>query len=207
MALFESMRRMIGVLRSPKRNGIAAIVGDSIKVRREVRFLLLRASVFCVLAMIIIVVSAFSIRRGAVGVEERRELERQIYSRFESMARLSHSVVEGRAALQKIQAVFPHDDNLLPFLNVIDAVAKKTGNKSTFRFDQGTSMPASGMEPYRFISYVITLQGDAQTFLRYLEAFQQIPYVVVLDNVTMQGGSGIEKAGSMLQLKGRLYVQ
>lgn len=207
MQPFLSLRRSIQLLRSPERSTIAVIVGDPLKVRREVHFLLIRAAVFTALAGVVIGVSAFSIQRGVVGIEGRQLLQEQLYARFESMARLSHNVNEGREARDTVQALFPKDDNLLPFLNAVDGLARATGNKSAFRFEQSAALPAPNMEPYRFVTYMITLSGDAQTFLRYLEGFAALPYLVVPDAIVMQGGSGILREGSVLQLKGRLYVQ
>lgn len=207
MSFFSSLHRTLQLLRFPERNIIAAIVDDSLKVQREVRFLLFRLAVFLGIVIALIAASIFSIRRGVVRIEEDRALQRQLYSKFESMARLSHDVTEGRAALETIQSLFPKDDNLLPFLHALNVLAKQTDNKATFRFDQGVPATAPDMPPYRFITYTIILEGDARTFLRYLSAFHALPYLVVLDAFSMTGDHGISEAQSILQMKGKLYVQ
>jgi Tfp pilus assembly protein PilO len=206
MSVILALRRAAILLRSPKRNTIAAIVDDPSKVQREVRFLFLRAVVFLTIALIVIVLAVFSIRRGVVRIEEQRALQNSLYDRFESMAALSHDVTEGRAALAAIQTLFPKDDNLLPFLRSLETLAKETDNKSSFRFE-GTPTDALDKPPYRVVGYTIRLEGSLETFLRYLSAFHQLPYLVVLDGVDLQGGSGIDSAPSSMQLKGRLYAR
>lgn len=206
MAFSFSLRRIVKLLRSPERDIIATIVDDPLKVEREVRFLFLRLAVFLVIVIVVVVASVFSVRRGVAGLEEKRALQRDLYSRFESMAALSHDVTEGRAALEKIQSLFPKDDNLLPFLKTLEALAKETGNRGSFHFE-GTPTAVPDMSPYRFVGYTITLEGEARTFLRYLNAFNELPYLVVLDAMSLQAGGGINEAGSAMQLKGKLYVQ
>lgn len=205
MSLFSSFRRTVKLLRSPERDIIASIVDDPLKVQREVRFLLLRLLVFVALALTIIISSILFIRRGVAGIDEHRLLQQELYNRFESMARLSHDVGEGRAALEKIRTLFPKDDNLLPFLKALEALAKETGNRAQFRFD-GIPVEAPGMSPYRFVGYTITLEGDSHSFLRYLASFSSLPYLVVLESITMQGEASIH-THSVLYIKGKLYVQ
>ena len=205
MSFLLSIRRTLQLLSSPERNIIATIVDDPLKVRKEVRFLLLRLAVFMAIVVVVISASIFSIRRGVMGISERRILQQGLYARFESMARLSHDVTEGRTALEKIQGLFPKDDNLLPFLKALEALAKETGNTASFRFE-GVPTAVPDMAPYRTIGYVITLAGDARTFLQYLSAFHDLPYLVVLDGMMMTGDHGLQEK-NILQVKGRLYVQ
>lgn len=207
MAFLSSFRRKLQLLRSPERNIIAAIVDDPLKVQREVRFLLLRLVVFLVIAIALITTSIMSIRHGVARIEESRALQSQLYRKFESMARLSHDVTEGRSALENIQSLFPKDDNLLPFLKALEALAKQTGNKATFRFNEGIPTAVPDMPPYRFITYTITLEGDTRSFLRYLSAFDALPYLVVLDGFTITGDHGLSEPKAMVQIKGKLYVQ
>lgn len=205
MAFSFSLHRALQLLRSPERDIVAVIVHDPLKVQREIRFLFLRLAIFFIIAISMIVASVFSIRRGVARLEESRAAQRQLYSKFESMARLSHDVREGRAALENIQTLFPKDDNLLPFLEALDALATATGNRTQFSFE-GAPLLASDIPPYRFVTYTITLEGDSHSFLRYLAAFPALPYLVVLDSMTLQGESSIHER-SVMHLKGKLYVQ
>lgn len=206
MPFFSSLRHKLQLLRSPERNIIAAIVDDPLKVQREVRFLLLRLAVFIIIAIALVTASVLFIRRGVAHIEEQRALQGQVYTKFESMARLSHDVTEGRAALEKMQSLFPKDDNLLPFLKALEELAKQTENKATFRFE-GAPTPVPDMPPYRFITYAITLEGDTRSLLRYLSAFDALPYLVTLDGFTITGDHGIAEPKATVQIKGKLYVQ
>ncbi len=207
MHFLISLRRMMQLARSPERNIIAAIVDDPLKVQREIRFLFLRLAIFLGIAIALIASSIIFIRSGVLRIEERRALQSALYSKFESMARLSHDVTAGRAALEGIRSFFPKDDNLLPFLKALEALAKETGNKASFRFDQAVPVAAPDVQSYRFVTYTITLEGDSRTFLRYLEIFHELPYLVTLDAFSLSGDRGLAEAKSAAQIKGKLYVQ
>lgn len=235
MSFLSSFSQKFQILRSPERNIIAAIVDDPLKVQREIRFLLLRLVIFLIIAVAMITGSILSIRRGVLHIEENRALQHQVYRKFESMALLSHDVTEGRAALEKIQTfflkddnlssflntdvtegraalekiqtLFPSSNNLLQFLKALEALAKETDNKAVFHFDKEVPTVVPGMPSYRFVTYTITLEGDTRTLLRYLSAFHALPYLVVLDAITITGDHGISELKSTAQIKGRLYVQ
>lgn len=200
------LRRILSHLRSSQSGKIAAFVDDPLKAQKEVRFLMIRLIVIVSIALAGIIGSVIIVRRNVLQLEEQRALQRTLYGRFEVVTRLSHDVTEGRAALATMDALFPKDDNLLPFLKALEAIAKKTDTTATFRFEQSTPTPAPNIPPYRFITYSIMVSGNARTLLAYLTALPQLPYAIVLDSMTLSGENGIEKNTTM-NLKGRLYVQ
>lgn len=206
MQLFAPFHRLFSRLRTPQGSTIAAFVDDPLKVRKEIRFLLLRLCVVLGIAIAVVVTGIVMIRRNVRSIEEQRALQQKLYSRFDTVARLSHDVTEGRAALTAMQALFPKEDNLLPFLKAVETLAKETGNTAVFRFEQVTPTDAPTAPSYRFITYSLTVQGTMRTFLTYLAAMQSLPYAVVLDTMTVKSDTQLA-AQSTMQLKGRLYVQ
>lgn len=204
---FHDLRRYFLLLRSRQHDGIAAFVNDPLKVRKEVRFLILRLIILSGIAFIIIGASMLFIGRLVRGIEEKRLLLQKIYTRFESMAALSHDVNEGRAALAHVEHFAPEEENLLLFLERIATFARDTGNKSTFHFDQSTSSSSGTIPDYRFIAFTITLTGDTRSFLRYLENFYTLPYPLTLSSVLLESDQGLSAAGARMQISGRVYVQ
>ncbi|MBI4281500.1 hypothetical protein HY625_01625 [Candidatus Uhrbacteria bacterium] len=205
--IFFPLYRLIIRLRSPRTESIASFVDDPLKVQKEMHFLFVRLLVFFVCAIVVIIASVISIRRGVRSIEEQRGLQQRLYSRFESMARLSHDVTEGRVALAAVEARIPKDDNLLPFLRAVEAQAKETKNTATFRFTDRTSTPMPDGSPYHFIRFTIVVEGDVRTFFTYLAAFAKLPYLVTIESVALQGADGLSGARSSMEVKGKLIVQ
>lgn len=201
-----SFSRLFHSLRAQRSDVVASFVDDPLRVQKEIRFLLLRLSVFLGIAVAIIVGSVISVGESVARLQEKRLLQSALYARFESAARLSHDVTEGRDALAALTKFFPKDDTLLQFLRAMETFAKETGNQPAFLFEQSATEP-SAVPGYRSIRYSITLTGDLRSFLRYLYRVYALPYPVVVEGVVLSHDSGLDLDGATMQVEGKLYAQ
>lgn len=202
-----AIRRWIGLLRASQGRAVALFVDDPLKVHHEIRFLLLRLTVFVGIAAVLIGAGSWQTQRMIHAIEEKRGLVQDLYKRFDSVSRLSHDVVEGRAALVTVRKLVLNEEVIARFIETLDAFATTTGASAELHLEQGVPVASPAIPSFRYISYTMSVQGTMRTLLRYLDGFYTIPYLLTIDAVQLQGESGLDSGQTTMQISGRVYIQ
>jgi hypothetical protein len=84
-----------------------------------------------------------------------------------------------------IDAAFVSSENILEFVNVLDAMAAKKSIKQIYNFETPALSAISAPFPIATIAYSDTLTTTVASFSDYLKEFENLPYFTKIDGFTI----------------------
>ncbi len=106
----------------------------------------------------------------------------------------------------RINNALPHENNVIPFVNALQALAKKDSVQESYTFSSPVPYTSQGSMNIYSISYSISLAGNISVFTNYLNDFQNLPYFTNISSITISSPSGLQQ-GSSMNMTATLYVQ
>lgn len=159
-----------------------------------------------VVATVLIVIASGQINDvvNSISNTERVALEGQQQQEAISQLESQFKTIDGNDA--KINDAFPHEDDILPFINAINAFGSQEGVQQSINFSSPNSYTTAGNITYYYIPYSIGLQGSMSQFISYLRDFNNLPYFTNITSLTLSAPNGIG-SGMSLNAQAVLYIQ
>lgn len=106
----------------------------------------------------------------------------------------------------KITNALMHEDNIIPFTSALDALAKKASVQQSYSFGQPTPYTSQGDLNVYSVPFTISISGNINGFLNYLNDFENLPYFAYLSSLNISSSGGLGQA-SVMSLSATLYVE
>ena len=120
------------------------------------------------------------------------KLEKELKQRTELLGILEKETQVVGTNDQKIENAFIPSDNILAFINALDALALKENIKQAYHFGTPTASSVSAPFPIATISYGNSITSNISGIINYLKEFEKLPYFTKIDNIAI---TSQDKAG------------
>jgi len=106
----------------------------------------------------------------------------------------------------KINNALLHTDNIVSFVNALKAIATKNSIQQSYSFSSPTPYTSQEGQTFYSVSFNISLAGDIDTFIQYLNDFNNLPYFTNISSINISSPSGVQHSSSM-NMVATLYIQ
>lgn len=144
-------------------------------------------------------------------IQEKKQLTYILKNRENAAAKINRDFKLVAADYeQRIKNGLPTVDNIIPFVEAMESLAKKNSLNQTITFASPQPLPADSGDLTLFaINYTLSLSNaNLSVFLNYLEDFEKLPYFASLDSISLgaNGSRGWED-NSSITLSGKFYAK
>lgn len=165
-----------------------------------------KALIAIVLASLAVSFFSWQFEKINTALSEKRKLSYVLEKRSETTAILRKSFTQFDTPEENIKAALLSADDILPFVTVLENTAKNVGLYHTLQF--GGLTPYAG-DPIRIVrtDFSVAARGNMKTFVRYLEAFETLPYFTGIRSFTISSGAEGWAGEASISASGVLYVK
>jgi len=146
------------------------------------------------------------IKEKSEWIFEKRSMLMILEEREENLARLKKDYDTVKEKLPILKKSLPEEDNFERFLGTLENLASVTNNNQILNFEPLDNSKLVG-EKTKSLKFSANLTGSAESFARYIENLQKLPYFIKIENISVKNDSGISSSNSQMTLNMRLYMQ
>lgn len=176
---------------------------------QTIKIILRNVAVACVAIIIcgvIIFVSSGQISGIVSAINQTRATAIEGQDRSIAISELQDQfgIINGNDA--KIDAALMHENNIIPFINALTSLASKGSVQQTYSFSAPAPYASQGNLNVYSIPYTISLTGNFNSFVNYLNNFQNLPYFTYISSINVSTPLGLGQ-GATMSMNATLYVQ
>lgn len=168
-------------------------------------------TIFC--ALIIIIVSAAIVSFLANKIEasakktfEKRSMLASLEERGKNLLELKSNYGLASDKLPLIKDMIPDERGVEKAVISLENLAIKTNNDQTLVFETADKTKLAG-EKIRHLKFSITLTGNIDSFMLYLEELKKLPYFIEIGGVTIKNGTGVFNNESRMDAEAVIYIR
>jgi len=105
-------------------------------------------------------------------------------------------------AIFLLDDAIPDGENPLRFRRILDDLALNTGNSQSFTFKTSLPQASASIPTVRVIPYVITLEGNLDSFIAYLNELQKLHLFIAVDSLILSG-----EGFNTMSISARIFVR
>lgn len=144
--------------------------------------------------------------RRAEQTREKLGLARVLGEQYGIVQRLGSDYKRLNPVFPAISQAIPFAYDIVVFENLMERLAKDTGNKITFQFSSQEPSQDSQIPTIFHANFNATLEGTKETFVRFLREFNHLRMMSAIDNISLTSTEGINGPGSMT-VNGHLFIK
>lgn len=144
-----------------------------------------------------------SIAYTASAIEEARSQLAAFHAKYDRLEQLKKDKERIEPYLTRLEEAIPAVDNFPVISDYINAVATKTSNTLTARFDPIPQLNETGL---RELSFSLQTQGSLSTIEAFLAELERAPYFVDARNVSVTLTTGLQGQATA-DLAGVIYLK
>ncbi len=116
----------------------------------------------------------------------------------------NYSLVNNKLPL--IKEMIPDERGLEKAVISLENLASKTNNNQILNFETLGKSKLAG-EKIKYLNLSITLNGNIDSFMLYLEEFKKLPYLIEIKNIAIKNSSGIFNNESQMNMETSIYIR
>ena len=168
---------------------------------------LIRIAVRTLIVLIIAAIHIFVFLQGSEGASwEIFETRAQTLALSQLEARKNELSIDYNDVVNAIfllDDALPDGENPLKFRQVLNDLATNTGNSQSFTFRTALPQPIASFPDVKVIPYTITLSGNLNSFINYLNEVQKLKLFIVIDTLNLSGGNNFDT----MTMTARIFVK
>lgn len=165
------------------------------KFKRKVIFKTIQIATILIIAIIISFIFIKKITKTTQDLTNKEESVQSVELQNKSRITMIEEYKQAKPYLDKVKAINFLSEDLVGVLSSLEEAAKDTNNKYDIKSNETITVKdinITGSEVKK-MSYTITLTGNYNSFLNYLKKIKELPYLIKIDNIDMQGGIDLDK--------------
>ncbi len=130
-------------------------------------------------------------------VEERSLIYQNLFNDFKRL----------EPTLPAVYSVIPSAEQTILFSDLVESLAKDTGNKIIFQFSSGEPNPDREFSDIFHARFDATLEGTKDTFERFLRGFDRLRLLAVIETLRIDGREGGVEGPAKMSLGGFVFIK
>lgn len=166
---------------------------------------------FCTLIIIIVSAAIISfladkIEASAKKTFEKRSMLALLEEKGENLLKLKsdYGLVGGK--LPVIKDMIPNERSAEKAVISLENLALKTNNNQTLVFETADKIKPAG-EKIKYLKFSITLTGNIDSFILYLEELKKLPYFIEISSITTKNDKGVFNNESRMDAEAVIYIR
>lgn len=167
---------------------------------------------------VLVGVAAITVMAGVVlliqrGMDQRVALAREkllllraVEERQALFVNLSNDYKRLTPLFPAVYSILPHAENVIMFADMVEAVAKETGNTIAFQFETSEPSFDSVFATVAHVQFHAKVEGTGESFNRFLQRLEALRYIHGIDAISIDGPQGIY-GGITTLIKGTVFIQ
>lgn len=170
----------------------------------------IRTALFILIIVVISVLAVFSmtnkIKVNAEKIFNDRNALALLEKGNENLLELKNNYNLVNNKLPLIKEVIPDERGLEKVVISLENLALKTNNGQILSFETFDKSKPAG-EKIKYLNFSITLSGNINSFMLYLEELKKLPYLIEIKNITIKNGFGIFNNESQMGIEASVYIR